>query len=201
MNTFIVSDASTAANATKDAVIGAGTTKALTTVAGAALPIPIVGGIVVDSADRLLRHFRKPRPIRGFEVYFLQGLSATATVQQQDGFAVFIPSSALAAYGQTPVVELLLLQSSQKDTARIVRSRHVAMKHTNSDINPTAVEVLGVEQNEIPCRKETRDNGDVVLTPVSPLLAGQYALVTIGTVNAGTAALSETVGAWDFRLQ
>jgi len=96
------------------------------------------------------------------------------------------------AQGATPT--LFCVRSSEKDSARLVRSVQVSIKTTRSAINPVVKEVLRVEQNTVDAAVETRRNGDIALTPRTPLPAGEYALVLVPPQE------NAAMWAWDFRV-
>ena len=128
--------------------------------------------------------------MKGFNLAFLQGLSAQTGLQKGD-FSFTLPAQSVQA--TTPV--LLRMKPSAKDSVRIVPGVHIVTKLTGSSINPTATKILGVDQEAISCRQEVR-NGDIVLVPNSPLQSGEYAV-------ALTPAQQDLVPVglvWDFRI-
>jgi hypothetical protein len=191
--TFVASDSKSLQGATKNgAVSGVGTSVA-TAVAAKAIPVPIVGGIIAGQAiGGISKAFHRAKPIKGFNVALVQGLSA-GTDLPAGGMSFTVPAQSL--HGATPL--LLRLKPSVKDSARIVRGVHLSAKRTGGNIDPKNSSILGVDQDAVSCRQEIR-NGDVVLTPNSPLESGEYAIVLVSAqpdrVPVAGAAL------WDFRL-
>jgi hypothetical protein len=59
--------------------------------------------------------------------------------------------------------------------------------------------MLGIDQEVVPCRLESGGNGSVVLTPMSPLTPGEYAIVGAPNKPSPANALAGLV--WDFRVQ
>ena len=185
MVTFVVSNSSNLAGA-----VGG---RAIATVAASAVPIPFIGGFVAEQAvGRVIKVFRKPKPIKGFNVAFVQGLSAGAALQK-GAISFTVPAKSLQA--ASPV--LLRLKPSVKDSARIVRSVHLSTTPTGSAINPPSPSILGTDQDAIACRQEIR-NGDVVLIPNSPLESGEYAIVLVSAQPDKVPVAGAVL--WDFRV-
>jgi len=193
MVAFVTSDADTAQEALKSAAISAAQGKVLTAIASKALPIPVVGGLPVDGALHVFNKFRK-QAAKGYNVAYLQGLSAETTVQH-DGTSFTVPASLMQ--GTSP--QLLRIRPSAKDSARIVRSIHVAFKMTGSQVNPTTMHVLGTDQEVISCQQATSASGDLTLTPNAPLAEGEYAIVLLP--NRPSADSAPAGLAWDFLVQ
>jgi hypothetical protein len=187
--TFVASDANIAQEALQNAAVSAAEHKVLDAVASKALPIPIVGSLPVEGALRLFGKLRK-HTVKGFNVAYLPGLTAE-TVVQSGGASFTI--SAQTLQGASPL--LLRIKPSAKDSARMVRSVHVAVKMTGSNIDPAKMENLGTEQDVIPCGVENR-GAAVVLTPSTSLTAGEYAIVL---VPAHSNSAETALPAWDFR--
>ena len=192
MVAYVVSNSNNFASAAGGKVIG--------TVAASAVPIPVVGGLIADQAvGRIVKVFHKPKLIKGFNVAFVQGLSA-GTALQKGAMSFTVPAQLLqgtspALQGSSPL--LLRLKPSVKDSARIVRSVHLSTKITGSAINPPAPEILDIDQTIIACHLETR-NGAAVLIPDSPLESGEYAIVLV-SVQPDKVPVAGAV-LWDFRL-
>jgi hypothetical protein len=189
MVAFVASNSNNLAGAMKN---GVGRT-AITSVAAKAVPIPMFGVLIVDQAvGKIGKVFHKAKPIKGFNVAFVKGLSAE-TALTKGAMSFTIPAQSLQ--GASPM--LLRLRPSAKDSARIVRSVHLSTPQTASAINPPDPDILGIDQDAVACRQEIRD-GDVVLIPNSPLESGEYAIVLVSAqpdkVPVAGAAL------WDFRL-
>jgi len=184
--TFVASNASTAQEALRSAAVSAAEGKAAVAIASKALPIPIVGALPVEGALRVFGKLRK-HTVKGFNVMYLAGLSAETTVSR-DGVSFTVPASVLQ--GGSPT--LLRVKPSAKDSARIVRSVHVS-------VGPATPEVLGADQEAIPCRQEASATGDVVLTPNSPLGIGEYAIVLVPDRSPADDSLGGL--AWDFRVR
>jgi hypothetical protein len=190
---FITSDANSAQEALQGAVISGAEGKAVVAIASRTLPIPIVGALPVEGALHVLGKFRK-HTVKGFNVVYIQGLSSETAIQRgETSFTV----SAEGLQGASPL--LLRIKPSTKDSARIVRSLHVTIKMTGSQVNPATMEVLGTDQQAIPCHLESGTGGDLVLTPNSPLASGEYAIVL--APNAPSAADAPLGQVWDFRVQ
>src|SRR5450432_1292001 len=191
--TFVASDSKSLQGATKNgAVSGVGTSVA-TSVAARAIPVPIVGGIIAGQAiGGIGKMFHKAKPVLGFNVALVQGLSAL-TALPAGGMSFTVPAQSVQA--ASPL--LLRLKPSVKDSARIIRGVHLSAKRTGGNIDPLNSKILGVDQDAVACRQEIR-NGDVILTPNSPLESGEYAIVLVSAqpdrVPVAAAAL------WDFRL-
>jgi hypothetical protein len=193
MVAFVTSDASSAQEALQGAVVSAAEGKAIVAFASKTLPIPVIGALPVEGAMRLLRKFEK-HAVKGFDVAYIQGVSSEAAIQRGET-SFTIPAESLQ--GLSPL--LLRVRPSTKDSARIVRSLHVTVKMTASQVNPATTEVLGIDQEAIPSHLESGAGGNMVLTPNSPLASGEYAVV----LAAGRpSAADATVGlVWDFRVQ
>ncbi len=80
-----------------------------------------------------------------------------------------------------------------------MRSVHASVRVKNSKINPMASDtnILGVDEDVIPCRREVR-NGDVVLIPSSALARGEYAVVMVPAQQDTIPVAGNWV--WDFRI-
>jgi hypothetical protein len=190
---FVTSDASSAQQALQNTAISAAEGKVIAAIAIKTLPIPLVGALPVEGALRVLGKFRK-HVVKGFDAEYVQGLSSETVVQPgQTGFT--IPAGALQ--GASPL--LLRIKPSTKDSARIARSFHVSFKMTGSQMNPATMEVLGTEQETIPCHPEPRPGGEVILTPNTPLASGEYAIVPGSHRPSGANAPVGLV--WDFSVQ
>jgi hypothetical protein len=197
VTTFIASNADNA-NIFKDVAVGQAQTTILTTVAGSIMKLPVVGPLGtlmwVGVFGKSLLH-RGGSSTKGFQVTYLQGLSASVVVAS-GGTSVDIPGQALQALGvDNSTLLLLRLRASAKDSARIVRSTHVDIKQTKSSINPTSTEILGVEQDVVASKTET-GGGNVMLTPNAQLGPGEYAVVALAGPAVGGA-----VWAWDFTVR
>lgn len=136
--------------------------------------------------------FHKAKPILGFNVALVQGLSA-GTDLPAGGMSFTVPAQSV----QGASALLLRLKPSAKDSARIVRGVHLSTKRTGGNIDPLNSKILGIDQDAVACRQETR-NGDVVLIPNSPLESGEYAIVLV-SAQPDRAPVAGTV-LWDFRL-
>jgi hypothetical protein len=165
--------------------------RAVSTAAVKAVPIPVVGGFVAEQAvGRIGKVLHKPKPTLGFNIAFIQGLTAGTALQKGEisfTFPVLQGASAL----------LLRLKPSVKDAARVVRSVHISNRLTGGTLNPVETTILGVDQDEVACRQETRD-GNVVLIPIAPLESGEYAIVLVSTEPDKVPVASFAL--WDFRL-
>jgi hypothetical protein len=148
--------------------------------------------IAEQAVGRIVNVFHKPKPINGFNIAFVKGLSAE-TALQKGGVSFTVPAQLLQ--GAKPL--LLRLKSSAKDSARIARSVRLSTKPTGSAINPAEPSILGVDQDAIACRQEIR-NGDVVLTPNAPLESGEYAIV-LAPAQPNKVPVAGAV-LWDFRI-
>lgn len=167
--------------------------RAISTAAASAVPVPFVGGLIADQAvGKIIKVFHKPKPIKGFNIAFVQGLSAVTALQKGD-VSFTVPAQSLQ--GASPL--LLRLKPSVKDSARIVRSVHLSNKLTGGTLNPLDTTILGFDQDAVACRQETR-NGDVVLIPTSPLESGEYAIVLVSAQPDKAPVAGAAV--WDFRL-
>jgi hypothetical protein len=189
MVAFVPSNADELSDAAKNAAISGVEGHAITAVAARTLPIPIVGGFIAEQLVGRIMNLHHPA-VKGFNIAFLQGLSAR-TVLQSGYFSFTVPAQSLQ--GQTPV--LLRLKPSFKDSARIVRGVHIITKMTGSTINPTSAKILGVDQDAIYCSRDSR-NGDLVLTTNSALASGEYAIVLIPTEQD----IVPVGQVWDFRV-
>ncbi len=156
--------------------------------------VPFAGTAAVAGLGKAKMLFRKKQAPRteSYNLSFVQGLSASTTVSASD-LTLVVPAGIIGA-NSSPV--LLRANPSAKDQARIVRATHVKMAQTKSAINPFQVEVLGIEQMEVPVRLETRSNGDTAIMPSVPLAAGEYVLAL---VDSSTKELPAS--AWEFRVQ
>jgi hypothetical protein len=185
MVTFVASNSNNLAGAAGNRAVG--------TIAARAVPIPIVGGFVAEQAvGRMIKVFHKPKPLKGFNVAFVQGLSAGTGLQKGD-MSFTIPAQSLQ--GASPL--LLRLKPSVKDSARIVRSVHLSTELTGGALNPVTSNILGIDEEAVACRQEIRD-GEVVLIPNSPLENGEYAIVLV-SAQPDKIPVAGTV-IWDFRL-
>jgi hypothetical protein len=191
--TFVASDSKNLQGATKNGAISGVGTSAATTVAAKAIPVPIVGGIIAGQAiGGIGKMFHKGKPILGFNVALVQGLSA-GTDLPAGAMSFTVPAQSLQ--GASPL--LLRLKLSEKDSARIVRGVHLSTKPTGSATNLPNSKILGIDQDAVACGQEIR-NGDVVLIPKSPLQSGEYAIVLV-SAQPDRAPVAGTV-LWDFRL-
>jgi len=190
---FVTSTANTAQEALQNTVISAAESKVLVAVASRTLPIPLIGSLPVEGVLHVLGKLRK-HVVKGFEVEYVQGLSSEAAIQST-GNSFTVPAEGLQ--GASPL--LLRIRPSTKDSSRIVRSLHVTVKMTDSQVNPASMEMLGIDQEVVPCRLESGGNGSVVLTPTSPLTSGEYAIVGAPAKPSAGTALAGPV--WDFRVQ
>lgn len=189
----IVSDADTAQDAIRSSAISSAEGKVISVLAMKALPIPVVGAIPVEGAMHMLSRFKK-HTTKGYQVTYLQGLSAETEVTAG---VVSFTVSALPSQDVLPA--LLRVRSSAKDSARIVRSVHVAYKMTGSQINPATVGVLGIHQDEIQCTLQANAGGSVFLATSEPLTTGEYAVVLLPKQPSLDGSASSTV--WDFRVR
>jgi hypothetical protein len=195
MVVFVPSDSNNLEDAAKNAAISGAEGRAITAVAARTIPIPVVGGFIGEQViKRITKLFHKDRPmvIKGFNLAFVQSLSA-GTILQKGDMSFTVPAQALQ--GASP--SLLRLRPSVKDAARIVRGVRISTTLTNSAINPMTSQVLGVDQNAVACRTELR-NGDVVLIPNSPLESGEYAIVLVSVQQDSVPVAGAVL--WDFRL-
>jgi hypothetical protein len=191
--TFVASDSTSLQGATRNGTVSGVGTSVATAAAGKAIPVPVVGGMIAGQAIAGIgKMLHKAKPIKGFNVALVQGLSA-GTDLPAGGMSFTVPVQSLQ--GASPW--LLRLKPSEKDSARIVRGVHLSTKRTGGNIDPLNSKILGIDQDAVACRQEIR-NGDVVLTPNSPLERGEYAIVLVSArpdrVPVAGAAL------WDFRL-
>jgi hypothetical protein len=188
--TFVPSAAEGVDGALKDAAISMAQDKAVAAVAGAAIPIPIVGPLVTNQVMNLLH---PPKPITGFSIAFVKGFASTVAIPP--GQANFrIPSQYLE--GSTPA--LLRLKPSLKDGSRLVRSLHLSVKPNGATVTPDAhnTKLLGTEQELIASHSEVSGE-EVLLTPNAPLEKGEYAVALLPAANA----VATPVGVvWDFRV-
>jgi hypothetical protein len=193
IDAFVASDANSAQEALQNAVISGAEGKVLVAIASKTLPIPIIGALPVEGALRVLGKLRK-HTVRGFEVEYIQGLASESALQRGE------TSFTVPTAGQQDASPVLLrIKPSAKDSARIVRSLHVTVKMTGSQVNPATMEILGTDQEAIPCRLEAGAGSDKILTPNSPLDSGEYAIVLV----PNRASVANVPGAmvWDFRVQ
>jgi len=195
MVTFVQSDAPGVSDAVKGTAISVARDKAVEAAAIHAIPIPVVGPYVAGPVvGKVMKAFHHDKPLTGFNVAFLPGLSAEAVVQRGET-SFTIPGSALQ--GGHPV--LVRVKPSSKDSARIVRSVHATVKMKDSKINPLATDnkVLGVDEDVIGCRQEVR-GGDIILTPNSILEPGEYAVLIVPPQQDLMPITGSWV--WDFRV-
>jgi hypothetical protein len=203
MSTFVQSNASQSQEALKSVAIGQAEGKVVGAVAGALIPIPILGaaaGPVVQKIGGLFH--RSDGATKGFTVTYLKGLSSAIVVQQAD-LSFTVPAENISFAGYQPLPFLLVrLKPSQKDDARIIRTTHIAVKPTKSPINPVQIDLLGMEQDVVQYRTDTRGNGFVVLTPVSALIPGEYAILLPAKLATPMNANNEEaiIRTWDFRV-
>lgn len=178
----------------KNVALGQAQSTVLNTVAGSLIHLPVIGfaGTAVAVA-KVTKIFGHESAAKGFDITYLRDLSASVSVAR--GNASF--SIPVQPGVDNSGLLLLRLRQSAKDSARIVRSIHVSIKQTKSQINPVTTEVLGTEQDVVASHAEVGNNY-VTLTPTNPLEPGEYALVSpIQSSNDPAAALL----AWDFRVQ
>jgi hypothetical protein len=188
---FVASSAKSADEAATQAVLS---TAAGTAVATTALRmIPIVGPLAGTFMGPMISKFHKPKPVTGFSIAFIPGLTA-GTVLQPGEMHFIVPAQALQGANSS----LVRLKTSLKDSSRIVRSVHLSAKVSGNSLDASAggLDVLGIEQDEIPCKLETRPGGDIVITPSAPLASGEYAVVTIPTDSSTVPARL----VWDFHV-
>jgi hypothetical protein len=193
--TFVPSNANTDVEAAKGAAIGAAEGQAVTAVVVRTLPIPWVGGAIAEFGVRKLgKMFHPDKPIKGFNVAFIKGLSAR-TILQRGETTFTIPTQALE--GGNPV--LVRVKVSSKDSVRIVRSVHTSMKMKNGQFPTEMAEtkILGVSEDVVPCRQDVR-GPDVILTPTSALASGEYAVIMVPGQQDAVPVIGSSV--WDFRV-
>ncbi|MEI9975268.1 MAG: hypothetical protein WDO73_26335 [Ignavibacteriota bacterium] len=195
MVSFVPSNANSAEDAVKSAAISVAENHAITAAAARTIPIPVVGPYIAGPVvNKIMKTFHPDKPITGFNVAFLPGLSA-ATIIQRGEASFTIPAQALQ--GGNPA--LVRVKISSKDSSRLVRSVHASVKIKNSKINPMAsdTKVLGIDEDTIACHQEIR-NGDIILTPNSALAIGEYAVVILPTQQDTIPVAGSWV--WDFRV-
>jgi len=192
MVTFVPTNAITVEGAMKNAALSAVQGQAVAATLLHAVPIPIVGPFAGPILNMAINRFRKP--VTGFSIAFLKGTSAgTAAPAGQISFT--IPSQSLE--GATPT--LLRMKASQKDSTRIVRSLQLSVKASGATVTPDAknAKVLGVEEDVVACSRQ-ESNGNLILTPKSPLEVGEYA---IALVPSSQQAMVPIGSVWDFRVE
>lgn len=195
MVSFVPSNANSAEDAVKSTAISVAENHAITAAAARTIPIPVVGPYIAGPVvNKIMKTFHPDKPITGFNVAFLPGLSA-GTILQRGETSFTIPAQALQ--GGNPA--LVRVKVSTKDSSRLVRSVHASVKVKNSKINPMASDttILGVDEDIIPCRQEVR-NGDIVLTPNSALESGEYTVVVLPAQQDTVPVAGGWV--WDFRV-
>jgi hypothetical protein len=191
--TFVASDSNSLQGATMNGAISGVGGSVMTKAAAKAIPIPMVGGMIAGQAvGGIAKMVRKAKPIKGFNVAHVQGLSA-GTDLPAGAMSFTVPVQSLQ--GASPL--LLRLKPSVKDTARIVRGVHLSAKRTRGNIDPLNSKILGIDQDAVVCRQEIR-NGDVVLIPNSPLESGEYAIVLVSARPDRAPVAGAAL--WDFRL-
>jgi len=188
---FVPSNANTATAAAKDVALSAAKGQVAANVLRA-VPIPIVGPFMGPLVGVALKKFHSPKPTVGFSIAYVNGSSAAAVVPGDASFT--IPAQSLQ--GASP--SLLRVKLSPKDSTRIVRSLRLSVKVTGGAVKTDGEkpEILGVEQDVVPCRQETR-NGDVIMTPQSPLESGEYA---VALLPASQDTMAPVGLVWDFRV-
>jgi len=191
--TFVATNAGTAESAAKDTMLSTAKGQATVATLTRVVPIPIIGPFAGPLMNVVLTKFHKPKPIVGFSIAFLPGLSAATAVPQGE-MSFRVPANSL----QGAVPSLLRVTPSTKDSTRIVRSLHLSVKAQGPSVAPTAenTELLGTTEQTIACRQEIRD-GDAVLIPNSPLDTGEYA---IAMVPAAQQVMAPVGSVWDFRV-
>jgi hypothetical protein len=190
--TFVASNANNVDGAVKSTALSMAQAQTVSTVLRA-VPIPIIGPFAGPLIGSVMKRFSTPKPVTGFSIAFVSGLSATTAIQA--GQASFtIPAESLQ--GATPT--LLRLKISEKDSTRIVRSLQLSVKPTGPTVTPDAknAQVLGVEQNLVPTFKDERD-GAVILTSEAPLEAGEYAIALVPSAQQAMVPIGIV---WDFRV-
>jgi len=195
MVSFVPSNGNSAEDAVKSTAVSVAEGHAITAAAARTFPIPVVGPYIAGPVvNKIMKTFHPEKPITGFNVAFLSGLSAGAILREGE-ITFTIPAQALQ--GGNP--SLLRVKISSKDSARIVRSIHASVKVKNSKINPMASDttILGIDEDVIPCRREIR-NGNVVLIPNSALARGEYAVVIV-PAQQDTIPVAGT-WVWNFRI-
>jgi hypothetical protein len=188
--TFVATNANNVQGAAKKGAISGAAGGAVTPVAAKAIPVPVAGGLIAQQAvGRILKAFNRPKPIKGFNVAVVEGLSA-GTALHETAISFTVPAQAL--HGASAM--LLRLKPSAKDSARIVRGVHLSTK--DGTVNSQDAKILGVDQDAVACRQEMR-KGDAVLIPKSPLKSGEYAIVLV-PAKPDRGPVAGTM-LWDFR--
>lgn len=195
MVSFVPSNANSAEDAVKSTAISVAEGQAITAAAARTIPIPVVGPYIAGPVvNKIMKTFHPDKPITGFNVAFLPGLSA-ATILQRGEAKFTIPAQAL----QGGNLALVRVKISPKDSSRLVRSVHASVKVKNSKINPMAsdTKILGIDEDAIPCHQEIQ-NGDIILTPNAGLTSGEYAVVVLPAQQDTIPVAGNWV--WDFRV-
>jgi hypothetical protein len=192
---FMASNSNTTAELVKNSALGGVETRAMSAVVGQTLPIPVVGGVLSEiGVGKIMHAFHRDKPIPGFQIAYLQGLSAS-TILPRGEFRFTIPADALQ--GGRPA--LLRVKAMSKDSARIVRGVHAVVVPKKSQINPMAndTKILGIDEDSIPFNQEVR-NGQVVITLKSVLESGEYAVAIVQVEPTALPLQGSYV--WDFRV-
>ncbi len=193
--TFVPSNANTAEEAVKSAAVSAAEGHAIAIAAARTIPIPVVGPYLAGPVvGKVINVFHPNKPITGFNVAFLPGLSSESIVQQGE-ITFTVPSAALQ--GGHPL--LVRAKVSSKDSARIVRSVHASLKLKNSQINPMASDnkILGVDEDIVVTKQEIRGS-DIILTPANALGPGEYAVIIAPAQQDALPVAGNWI--WDFRV-
>ena len=149
--------------------------------------LPIQLGI--GSLSRL-----KQRTVKGFNIYYLSGISAEATLTKGIvSFKIDLDQSVFDRAGLKVGTPLLIrLQPSEKDLARILRRTSISNKVAGGSPQ--------TEQTVVACEART-DGGIMMLSPDQPLESGEYAVVLpTRQVGPGVNSTEIPAMAWDFRI-
>jgi hypothetical protein len=189
---FVPAKTDTAGDAIKDGALSGAQDKGVAATLVRALPIPIVGPLAGPLVGHLVNKLH-PKPVTGFSVAFVKGLSAS-TAGAPGKISFEIPSEYLE--GATP--SLLRIKPSTKDSTRIVRSLRLSVKASGSSVTPDEhnTKVLGDDQDLVPSHTEVR-NGNTLLIPESPLESGEYAVALVPSTQGVMMPVGKV---WDFRV-
>ena len=158
-----------------------------------AIPVPFVGSMIADAAvGGMLKALHKQKAIVGSNLAFVQGLLSGTSIPKG---ALTFTVPGFSMQGVTPV--LLRIRSSAKYGARIVRGIQLSAPLTSGIVETASAKILRVDQDLIPCQKEVRDEG-LVLIPDSPLEGGEYAIALVPE-QVDRMPVSAAI-LWDFQI-
>jgi len=138
----------------------------------------------------------RPKKARVYEVEFVPGLASTSVAPAGTSIELLVASQAVAGY--EPV--LFIAERRDKDGIRVISSRKMELTPQMGASGPESVgrKIIGMPQEKrMQLDVQAGPDGRLVIKPVQPLGAGEYALVFL---KRDTGVIDSLPGAFDFRV-